>query len=1013
LSIGRRFLPLVFLALEGLRPGRVLAQAESLYGRTVVSVAYSSDGAVEKAEVERLVTVRVGSALKESETAQTVRNLFETRQFADVQVEASPAEGGVAVRILLFRSFRVTSLRFAGRRGLSREELRRTLPFFVGSVYSAADVEEGAAAIKRRLLAEGFPGATIKAETLFDRRRFDAQVTYRIDSGERARVGPAIFLGPIEPYTAEELLSHARLKPGDRYRESKALGDATRMREFLHDLGRLKASIELIAAQPAEGGRILPVYRAFLGPEVVFDTRGVKAKQVRRKIHEMLEGLVFDEDLILQYVEKERQELQRKGYYKAKVDYTLDEKVDRVLVTIDVEQGPRYSIERIAFEGNVFVSDKTLRKLLVTTPKGLPLFSPGRLTDENLRGDVDAILGYYQSHGWIGAKVGPAEVTDDSKPGRLIVQIPIEEGAKTLVASRTILGAEHADTAQLDRLLSVRVGRPFNPNLLRQDVSAIQGYYQDHGWLEASVREDYRLSPDHASAEVTYRVEEGVRSFFGKTIVRGNTVTKTDRIRRLINWSEGAPFSDEKILEAQRQLSRTGAFRRVDVRPEVMDPADRERNVQIDVQEARPLSLLYGFGYQYLPEAAENQNDPFVVGGVTTRNLFGGMRSAGLEAQVALSGRYRVQASYRDPFLIGYGYPFTSVLFAGIETIQNVNLERFGFVNEVWHAFGPHLRGSLRAEYQRSRPTNPEDLSFIDISEFSRLDRPIEEAAVGTAFLYDRRDDPIDPHRGYYASVAGKYAFPFLTAEAKFSKFAAQGVYFQPIGKAVLAVSGRVGGIFPYGATVLPGNGLQQLLVPTAERFFVGGRSTERAFQTDLLGIPGGDLRPETIAKATVDYTTLAQLTDNPPGSCAGAYPDLSAYDCTAGPRVIGGNGFVSINAEIRIPIVGNLGGTVFYDAAQVWKDFSSITLRLEGDDGLRQGVGVGLFYMLPIGPLRAEYAWKVTRRVIPFDIINVTDCTQQNPCPPNFPPPYPDPLGQSTTRESPGQFYISIGFPF
>ena len=84
----------------------------------------------------------------------------------------------------------------------------------------------------------------------------------------------------------------------------------------------------------------------------------------------------------------------------------------------------------------------------------------------------------------------------------------------------------------------------------------------------------------------------------------------------------------------------------------------------------------------------------------------------------------------------------------------------------------------------------------------------------------------------------------------------------------------------------------------------------------------------------------------------------------------------------------------------------------MEGEDGLRQGVGVGLFYMLPIGPLRAEYAWKVTRRVIPYDIINVTGCTQQNPCPPNFPPSF-DPPQHGSTRESAGQFYVSIGFPF
>jgi outer membrane protein assembly complex protein YaeT len=983
-----------------------IAQAppDSLYGRTVLSVAYRCDGLVEKDDVERLITIRAASPLTDTETAQTVRNFFATRQFSDVQIEAVAQEGGVGVVVLLFRSYRVYPLKFAGRRGLSAEELRRALPFFAGSVYSAAQVEEGAEALKRRLVAEGFPLSKVVAETSFDRRRFDAEVTYRIDSGERAAVGPAIFLGPLEPYTAAQLLSHARLKPGDRYRESKALSDATRMQEFLHNEGRLRASIELIAAQPEEGGRIQPVYRVSVGPEVVFQTVGIKAKRVQRDVHELLEGQVFDEDLILQYVESEQQLLQRKGYYRAKVVYAIDTKPDRITVSVDAEDGRKYSVEKIVLEGNASVETMVLRKLLVTSPRGLPIFSPGRLTDQDLKGDVDAVLGYYQANGWIGAKVGPADVADGSEPGRLILKIPIVEGPKTLVGSRAIVGAGHADTVALEKLLAVAVGRPFNPAVLRQDAAAIQGFYQDRGWLEVSVREEYKLSADRASAEVTYKVEEGLRSFFGKTIVRGNTVTKTDRIRDLASWSEGAPFSEEKVLETQRLLSRTGAFQRVDVRPEPANPADQERNVQVEVQEARPLSLLYGFGYQYLPEAAENQNDPFVVGGVSTRNLFGGLRSAGLEAQIALSGRYRVQASYRDPFLIGRDYPFASVLFAGIETIGTVNLERFGWVNEVWHLFGPYLRGSLRVEYQSNQPTNREKLSPIDLSEFSRLDQPIEEAAVGTAFLYDRRDDPINPRRGYYTSIAGKYAFPFIRAEAQFSKFAAQGVYFQPLGRAVLGVSGRVGGIFPYG---IANASVDQILVPVAERFFVGGRSTERAFETDLLGIPGSFGLPGQ-ALATVDYTTYATSQGVTPGegNCASLYPQspgLQDFDCTPGPSIIGGNGFLSINAELRIPIAGNLGGSVFYDAAQVWKSFSSVGWRFEGSDGLRQGVGVGLWFMLPIGPLRAEYAWKLTRREIPITIVNVDD---------------PDPLkwsviGNATTRESPGQFFVSIGFPF
>ena len=449
--------------------------------------------------------------------------------------------------------------------------------------------------------------------------------------------------------------------------------------------------------------------------------------------------------------------------------------------------------------------------------------------------------------------------------------------------------------------------------------------------------------------------------------MRGNTVTKTDRIRDLATWNEGAPFSEEKVLETQRQLSRTGAFQRVEVRPEA--GGSRRSGAQRPDRGSGGAAALapVRFRLSVPAGAGENQNDPFVLGGISTRNLFGGMRSAGLEAQIALSGRYRVQASFRDPFLFGQDYP--SLRFSSPASRRSGPSTSSASVGSTrCGTFSGVPAHSCASSTRAIRPTNHERLSPIDLEEFPRLDQPIKEAAVGTAFLYDRRDDPINPHRGYYTSLAGKYAFPCSAAEAQFTKFAAQGVYFQPLGKAVLEG--------PAASAASSPTANAQILVPVAERFFVGGRSTERAFETDLLGIPGTFGRPGSRRRPSTTRPWQLRKSVTPgEGNCATAYPTARRpFDCTQGPSIIGGNGFLSINAELRLPIVGNLGGSIFYDAAQVWKSFSSLGWRFEGDDGLRQAVGAGLWFMLPIGPLRAEYAWKVTRRTIPSRILDVTD---------------------------------------
>jgi outer membrane protein assembly factor BamA len=150
-----------------------------------------------------------------------------------------------------------------------------------------------------------------------------------------------------------------------------------------------------------------------------------------------------------------------------------------------------------------------------------------------------------------------------------------------------------------------------------------------------------------------------------------------------------------------------------------------------------------------------------------------------------------------------------------------------------------------------------------------------------------------------------------------------------------------------------------------------------------------------------VDYDTQATPhRGTGTGSCAPAFPTLTAWDCNFGPRIVGGNGFLSINAELRIPIFDGFGGTVFYDASQVWQEPSRISLSIEGTSGLRQGVGVGLRYMTPIGPVRAEYGWPVSPRTIPYDV-TTTDSDGNKII-----------LGSATTREK-GKFFVSIGYPF
>ena len=68
----------------------------------------------------------------------------------------------------------------------------------------------------------------------------------------------------------------------------------------------------------------------------------------------------------------------------------------------------------------------------------------------------------------------------------------------------------------------------------------------------------------------------------------------------------------------------------------------------------------------------------------------------------------------------------------------------------------------------------------------------------------------------------------------------------------------------------------------------------------------------------------------------------------------------IVLNAELRVPIRGPVGGVVFVDGGNVFVRAADIDLS-----DLRGSVGFGARYRSPIGPIRIDMGFKLDRRVI------------------------------------------------
>jgi outer membrane protein assembly factor BamA len=189
--------------------------------------------------------------------------------------------------------------------------------------------------------------------------------------------------------------------------------------------------------------------------------------------------------------------------------------------------------------------------------------------------------------------------------------------------------------------------------------------------------------------------------------------------------------------------------------------------------------------------------------------------------------------------------------------------------------------------------------------------------------------------------------FPAFYTDAEFVKLLLQQTHNLSLGRrGVLSASLRLGGIEAFRRLETdpsdPLSGYPSRNVFISERLFAGGAATHRAFGLDELGILGETLFPK-------------------PGSTK---PPLSD------PLKLGGNGLALFNLEYRFPIFGLVGGTAFFDSGNVWADWR----RIDPNE-LRHGVGLGVRFVLPIGPVGVGVGWKLDRKEgeSPYEIyINV-----------------------------------------
>ncbi|MGB7762987.1 MAG: BamA/TamA family outer membrane protein [Bryobacteraceae bacterium] len=968
----------------------LLGQDASWEGKRIAAIQFDPvQQPLDPAEINQMLAVKRNQPLRLADVRASIERMFATGRYADIQVDAEPYQDGVVVRFLTKNSWFIGHVAVGGKVSSppNTAQLENAAQLDLGAPYTEASLTAAEAGQKKLLESNGLFGGVITPVLTWENDYQQVHIRFNIDGGVRARFAAPTIVGNVQLDRAgivratgfQRWLIHT-WKPMTQTRLRDAMEGVRALYAKDH---RLEAKVTLEDVKyDAATNRAVPVFDIDAGPRIRLRAIGARiSERSLGRFVPIFEERSVDADLLTEGAHNLGDYFQSKGYFDAEVAFKQQRVIDDQ-ATIDylVNLGERHKLVFIGIQGNrYFPADDIRERMFLRTASWLQ-FPHGRFSADLLRRDEDSIINLYQSNGFRDVKV--TDRLDDryqGHSGEQAVWITIDEGAQTFVNSLTVDGIGQLDKAKILSLLSSVANQPFSEFNVAVDRDAILAQYYQNGFPNATFTWSSKPAAPNR-LDLRYTISEGGREFVRQVIFNpgGLAHTRPSLVYRNLQLNPGDPLSPTAMSETERRLYDLGVFSRVDMGIQNPDGETDQKYVIYDLEEARRYSVSVGVGAEFAriggcaycldAPAGETGFSPRISLGVTRTDLWGiahtlslRTRFSTLEQQAILNydwARFRGN----DKLLLTF-----TARYDDSKDVRTFSFKR----EEASMQLKQRVDKSLTLLYRYTYRAVDVNQATLKISPelIPLLSQPVRLGLLSFNLIQDRRDDPLDPHKGVYNTLNVDFAEHIFGSQRDFVRVLARNSTYHQLGrKLVLARSTEIGNIAAFHYS-----GAGEDAVPLPERFFGGGAASDRAFPEDQ----SGPRDPET------------------------GFP-------------IGGNAMFFNQTELRFPLIGeNVGGVLFHDFGNTFTGASDFSFRVNQDglkdfDYMVHAVGFGVRYRTPIGPFRVDLAYGINPpRFYGFkgteqDLVNAG----VNPCQ-NVPNQCTE---QSVSRL---QFFFSIGQTF
>lgn len=868
------------------------------------------------ARVARALGLSAGGTVDLARVDEGTRKLHREGFVETLWVRMEPGPKGVRIWLDGQRLRTLRQLRIVGLDDVDADvaqDAKRASGLVEGQPAGIASVERLREALRLQLGDRGYPAAQIDAKTIPVEDGGKADVRVDVRPGPRTIVRSLRIDGVPSSYLSRLRLAMT-LREGRPLERRAMEASENAIVTFLRAAQFPVARVVGRDVQFSDDNLHADVrFRVETGDRQLFLFRGMKVLDEAELRKLLTDDVLSQTDAARIVGDRIVERYKQIGYPFARVEPRRlpEPQSKRTVIEFVITEGTKVFTDHVNFSGVDPAKEDELRGLFVDVAE--PVLARGVFVEKALEPAVRAMERKLKADGYLQVAIGLPRILFSNDKKGVDLTFDVVLGPQTMLRAVELRGDKVVTAPDAEKLLGVAVGAPVNVEELRRGRAALLERVRDEGYLDADLgKEDESawllLNDDRRSATVLLDVNAGPRYRTGAIRVEGNRRTRPKVIERELKVKSGEWLSPRDVQHSEEDVLLLGIFSRVEtVTTDRSDPkaasGERKKDIVVQVQETKPGVGEVGFGALY--EEPRLRVRGFL--GLAYRNLWGLNNTASVRTQLSLPFsrtqlvpfvEHATVLAYRAPY--PFDLPFSFNLQLGFDSFE-VSPEgprlqtRKRIEARLEKRFAPWLQAFFRL--YRFEQTKTEDLSGVLREELESI------GSTGPGIVLDFRDDPFNPRSGSFHTLDVELAYPALGSQANIGHVMAlnRNTFFLPI-VGPLYFSGYAG--LGYATSLVANEPIATARL--TNDLALGGQGTIRGFT----------LRRFTGDKFVPKPQTLA---------------------------------YYNLRAEVACQLMPDLSFAVFGDTGQLFPDWNV--------DTRHDGVGVGVRYKTPVGPIVVDFA--------------------------------------------------------